>query len=75
MNMRKVAAVGILLLVNRCTLADASYQETSQITGGTMVNTLKSVSFLGGKAMKDMFAPITTTTMVHGNQKAVIGKD
>jgi hypothetical protein len=25
--------------------------------------------------MKDMFAPITTTTMVHGNQKAVIGKD
>jgi hypothetical protein len=75
MNIRKVAAVGILLLVNRFTLADASYQETSQITGGTMVNTLKSVSFLGGKAMKDMFAPITTTTMVHGNQKAVIGKD
>ena len=75
MNIRKVAAVGILLLVSRFTLADASYQETSQITGGTMVNTLKSVSFLGGKAMKDMFAPITTTTMVHGNQKAVIGKD
>src|ERR1700677_43712 len=75
MNIRKVAAVGILLLVNRFTFADASYQETSQITGGTMVNTLKSVSFLGGKAMKDMFAPITTTTMVHGNQKAVIGKD
>jgi hypothetical protein len=75
MNIRKVAAVGILLLVNRFTLADASYQETSQITGGTMVSALKSVSFLGGKAMKDMFAPITTTTMVHGNQKAVIGKD
>jgi hypothetical protein len=75
MNIRKVAAFGIILLVNRFTLADASYQETSQITGGTMVNTLKSVSFLGGKAMKDMFAPITTTTMVHGNQKAVIGKD
>jgi hypothetical protein len=75
MNIRKVAAVGIILLVNRFTFADASYQETSQITGGTMVNSLKSVSFLGGKAMKDMFAPTTTTTMVHGNQKAVIGKD
>ncbi|MGA3224995.1 MAG: hypothetical protein ABSC65_14605 [Acidobacteriaceae bacterium] len=75
MNIRKVAAVGVILLVNRFTLADASYQETSQITGGTMVNSLKSVSFLGGKAMKDMFAPTTTTTMVHGNQKAVISKD
>jgi hypothetical protein len=75
MNIRKVAAVGVILLVNRFTFADASYQETSQITGGTMVNSLKSVSFLGGKAMKDMFAPTTTTTMVHGNQKAVIGKD
>jgi hypothetical protein len=75
MNIRKVAAFGVILLVNRLTLADASYQETSQITGGTMVNSLKSVSFLGGKAMKDMFAPNTTTTMVHGNQKAVISKD
>jgi hypothetical protein len=75
MNIRKVAAVGIILLANQFTFADASYQETSQITGGTMVSSLKAVSFLGGKAMKDMFAPITTTTMVHGNQKAVIGKD
>jgi hypothetical protein len=75
MNIRKVAAVGVILLVNRFMFADASYQETSQITGGTMVNSLKSVSFLGGKAMKDMFAPTTTTTMVHGNQKAVISKD
>jgi hypothetical protein len=75
MNIRKIAALGVILLVTRFTFADASYQETSQITGGTMVNSLKAVSFLGGKAMKDMFAPITTTTMVHGNQKAVIGKD
>jgi hypothetical protein len=69
MNIRKVAAVGIILLVNRFTFADASYQETSQITGGTMVNSLKSVSFLGGKAMKDMFAPTTTTTI---DRKSVV---
>jgi hypothetical protein len=75
MNIRKVAAVAVILLASRFTFADASYQETSQITGGSMVSSLKAVSFLGGKAMKDMFAPITTTTMVHGNQKAVIGKD
>jgi hypothetical protein len=54
--------------------ADASYQETTQITGGSMVAPLKSMGFLS-KSMRDAFAPITTTTMIHGNQKAVVGKD
>ena len=74
MNVRKVAALGVILLVNRLTLADASYQETSQITGGAMVDQLKSLSFLG-KTMSNMFAPTNTITMVHGNQKAVVSKD
>jgi hypothetical protein len=74
MNLRKVAALGIILLANRLMFADASYQETTQITGGSMVAPLKSMSFLS-KSMRDMFAPITTTTMIHGNQKAVVGKD
>ena len=38
MNVRKIAALGVILLVNRLSFADASYQETSQITGGTMVD-------------------------------------
>jgi hypothetical protein len=74
MNFRKVAALGIILLANRLMFADASYQETTQITGGSMVAPLKSMSFLS-KSMRDMLAPITTTTMIHGNQKAVVGKD
>jgi hypothetical protein len=74
MNLRKVAALGIILLASRLTYADASYQETSQITGGSMMAPLKSISFLS-KSMRDAFAPITTTTMIHGNQKAVVGKD
>ena len=74
MNFRKVAAFGIILLANRLMFADASYQETTQITGGSMVAPLKSMSFLS-KSMRDMLAPITTTTMIHGNQKAVVGKD
>jgi hypothetical protein len=73
MNIRKGAALGAILLVNHFTFADASYQETSQITGGTMVQALKSISFI--KSVNNMFAPTTTTTMVHGNQKAVAGKD
>src|ERR1700744_2433789 len=74
MNFRKVAALGIILLANRLMFADASSQETRQITVGSMVAPLKSMSFLS-KSMRDMLAPITTTTMIHGNQKAVVGKD
>lgn len=74
MNIRKVAAVGVILLCNRLMFADASFQETSQITGGSMVAPLKSMGFLS-KSMRDMFAPTTTTTMIHGNQKAVVSKD
>jgi hypothetical protein len=74
MNVRKVAALGVVLLVSQFSFADASYQETSQITGGTMVDQLKSISFLG-KTMSNLFAPTNTITMVHGNQKAVVSKD
>jgi hypothetical protein len=74
MNVRKLAALGVILLGNRFMYADASYQETTQVTGGSMVDSLKSVSFLS-KSMSNAFAPMTTITMVHGNQKAVVGKD
>jgi hypothetical protein len=74
MNRRRVAAMGIILLISQVAFADASFQSTSQITGGTMVDQLKSVSFLS-KSMNNMFAPTTTLTMVHGNQKAVVSKD
>jgi hypothetical protein len=74
MNIRTLAALTVILLGNRFIYADASYQETTQVTGGSMVDSLKSVSFLS-KSMSNAFAPMTTITMVHGNQKAVVGKD
>src|SRR5580698_9378413 len=74
MKTRNLAAIAIVMMASRMTLADASYQETTQITGGSMVAPLKSMSFLS-KSVGNMFAPNTTTTMVHGNQKAVISKD
>ena len=74
MNIRKATAVIALLLINQLAIADASYQSTTQITGGSLVDTIKQVSFLS-KSIKESLAPITTLTMVHGNQKAVVGKD
>jgi len=78
MNTRKLTAAGAVLLANlstaRLAFADASYQSTTQITGGTLIDTVKSVSFIS-KSLGNLTAPISTITMVHGNQKAVVSKD
>jgi hypothetical protein len=74
MNTRKATAIVALLLTNQLAFADASYQSTTQITGGSFVDTMKQMSFLS-KSIKEMLAPTSTLTMVHGNQKAVVGKD
>jgi hypothetical protein len=73
-NVRKIALLGAVLSVSHIMFADASYQETSQVTGGALVAPLKKMAFLS-KSMRDAFAPITSTTVVHGNQKAVTNKD
>jgi hypothetical protein len=52
---------------------DSSYQETTQMTGGQLVDSLKSIPFMS-KQLKSLTDPTTTTTMVHGNQKAVVTK-
>jgi hypothetical protein len=74
MNPRKAAAFGIILMISQAALADASYENTTQITGGSMVEQMKQLSFLS-KSLKDMFAPTTTTTMVSGNRKVVVSKE
>ena len=74
MNHRKATTVVALVLMHQVAFADASYQSTTQITGGSLVETMQKMSFLS-HSIKDMLAPITTTTMVHGNQKAVVTKD
>jgi hypothetical protein len=73
MNTHYVAALGLMSLVSGVASADASYEQTTQITGGTLTDTIRSISFLG-KATKDMLAPTNSLTMVHGNEKAVVNK-
>jgi hypothetical protein len=74
MNPRKATAILSLILIHPLAFADASYQASTQITGGSLVDTLKQVSFLS-HSLKDMLAPTSTLTVVHGNQKAVVSKD
>src|ERR1700741_4702271 len=44
------------------------------VSGVALFDTMKHLSFLS-KSMKEAFAPVTTQTMVHGNQKAVVTKE
>jgi mRNA-degrading endonuclease HigB of HigAB toxin-antitoxin module len=80
MKTQKMSAIVATLLLSQAAFAvaafaqDASYQTTTQITGGTLVDTLKQVSFIS-HSIKDMLAPTSELTMVHGNQKAVVSKD
>jgi hypothetical protein len=53
--------------------ADASYQETVQISGGSMVESLRSMPF-GQSQIRKMFEPINSQTMLHGNQLATVSK-
>ena len=55
-------------------LADSSYQSSTQITGGVLKDQMTSNPFTA-KLMGKAFAAITTTTMVHGNQKATVLPD
>ncbi|HEX5234000.1 MAG TPA: hypothetical protein VFW25_01580 [Silvibacterium sp.] len=74
----KISALGMTILLGVClsqaAYGDSSYQSSTQITGGTLVDSLRSIPFMG-KTMKKMFEPVSTTTLVSGNRKAVVGAD
>ena len=60
-------------LLSSAVLADASYQETTQITGGSFVDVVRQTPFLPA-SMKKMFDPVNSLTMLHGNQLASVSK-
>jgi hypothetical protein len=65
--------LGCLLLVSSAARADAAYQETVQITGGQLVDSLRSIPFMP-KSFKQMLDPIISRTLLHGNQLATLSK-
>ena len=54
--------------------ADASYEKSTQITGGQFVDMLKNVPMIS-RQMRSLTEPKSEITMVHGNQKAVVSRD
>jgi len=57
-----------LLLIHRLACADAGYSETVQITGGSLVESLRSIPFMP-KSFKQLLEPTTSSKWVHGNRQ------
>jgi hypothetical protein len=62
-----------IILVTSCAAlrADFSYQETTKMTGGTLVSILR----LGGPFTRKAREPIVATVLIKGNRMATMGKE
>jgi hypothetical protein len=69
-----VCAVVLWLAAERPLLADASYKETTQITGGSIVGMMKMAGTFSSQARK-ADQPITSEVYVSGNRMARIRPD
>ncbi len=55
------------VLMHSFAFADVSYQETTQVTGGSMMGMLKMAGALSSQA-RQAAAPVTSTVMIHGGR-------
>jgi hypothetical protein len=60
------------LLLPALAHADVTYQETTQITGGSMVGMIKMAGAFSSAA-KQLNGPMTTRVMIHGNRMVRLG--
>jgi hypothetical protein len=67
MKKSSIALLAGGLLLNSVAFADVTYQETSQITGGSMVGMLKLAGAFSSQA-KQLSAPTTSTVSIHGSR-------
>ena len=58
---------GSLLLLQPFAFADVSYQETTRVTGGSMMGMVKMAGAFSSQA-KQALAPTTSTVMIHGGR-------
>ena len=74
MSSRIWIALGLCTLLTTPSFADFRYDETTQITGGTIVSMMKFVGAFSKDAKKSM-DPVTSTVLVQGNRMARIDPD
>lgn len=69
MKLHVYGALGLSLLLPTAARADFQYQETTQITGGSMLGLMRMAGKFSRQA-KDAGAPIVSTVYVQGNRMA-----
>lgn len=69
MKLHLCGALGLSLLLSTAARADFQYQETTQITGGSMLGLMQMAGKFSHQA-KDAGAPIASTVYVQGNRMA-----
>jgi hypothetical protein len=74
MKMHPCVVVGVLAALSATGYADFTYQETTQITGGSMLGMMKMAGAFS-KTARQLGDPIVSTVMVKGNRMTRIGKD
>lgn len=71
MNRLQFGALGLSLLLPTAALGDFQYQETTQITGGSLMGMMKFASHFSRQA-KEIGAPVVSSVYVQGNRMARI---
>ena len=69
MNRLQFGALGLSLLLPTAALCDFQYQETTQVTGGSLMGMMKFASHFSKQA-KDIGAPVVSNVYVQGNRMA-----
>ena len=67
MKLSWIALLASGVLINSPAFADVTYQETTQITGGSMTGMLKLAGAFSSQA-KQLQLPVTSTVMIHGGR-------
>ena len=69
-----LAMAGSLLLSPSLVFADYTYQETTQITGGSMVKMMKMAGAFSSQARK-AGEPVVSTVYIKGNRMAKVAQE
>ena len=71
MKLYRYGALGLVLFFPLASMADFQYQETTQITGGSLLSMMKFAGHFSRNA-KDVTAPVVSNVYVQGNRMARI---
>jgi hypothetical protein len=74
MNLRSCAVLGLCLSAAPSLLADFTYQETTKITGGSIVSMMKMMSAFSSK-VRQVGEPRTVTVYLKGNRMARVSPE